>query len=430
MIFKTLCYYWRAKKRWKFANRQQLEQHQLRELARFKHRVLAKSPYFSSYGDLPLAEYPLMNKAIMMENFDQMNTAGLRRDELLACARLSEQSRDFKPTVGKFSVGMSSGTSGQRGIFVASPKERSIWAGMMLAKMLPNGLFHGERVALFLRAGNTLYDSVQNRWISFRFFDLFADFNQQVQALVEYGPTIIVAPAQVLRALALKIQQGEASLPPVKVISVAEVLEPQDRQLLQAVFREVGEIYQATEGFLACTCSHGTLHLNETFLHIEPKWIDETRFNPIITDFTRETQPIVRYQIDDILVVKKTPCACGNPALAIERIEGRNDDQLILPALKGEMVSIFADPCSRIIANTLPLTSDYRLTQTELLLKLEGNCAIEVLGQCQSALSDYFVKQGVDIDKIEWQCVSQTILPDLFNKRRRIIRRKGESGGR
>ncbi|MBI6549150.1 F390 synthetase-related protein [Xenorhabdus lircayensis] len=425
MILNTLWYYWRTKKQWKFSSRQQLEQHQSRELAAFRRNVLTKSPYFSSYGDLPLAEYPLMNKAIMMENFDQMNTAGLKRDELLECARLSEQSRDFKLTVGKFSVGMSSGTSGQRGIFVISPKERSIWAGTMLAKMLPNGLFHGERVALFLRAGNNLYDSVQNRWISFHFFDLFADFNQQVQALVEYQPTIVVAPAQVLRGLALKIQQGEVSLSPVKVISVAEVLEPQDRQLLESVFKEVGEIYQATEGFLACTCPHGTLHLNEEFLHIEPKWIDESRFNPIITDFTRESQPIVRYQLDDILVVKKTPCACGNPALAIERIEGRSDDQLILPAHDGESVSIFADPCSRIIANTLPLTSDYRLTQSDLMLRLEGDCDISILHQCQLALTDHFAKQGVDVDKIEWQCVSQTISPDLFNKRRRIIRKKG-----
>ncbi|MEQ1964765.1 F390 synthetase-related protein [Xenorhabdus khoisanae] len=425
MILKTLWYYWRARKQWKFSSRQQLEQHQSRELASFRRNVLTKSPYFASYADLPLAEYPLMNKSIMMENFDQMNTAGLKRDELLECARLSEQSRNFKPTVGKYSVGMSSGTSGQRGIFVISPKERSIWAGTMLAKMLPNGLFHGERVALFLRAGNNLYDSVQNRWISFRFFDLFADFNQQVQALVEYQPTIVVAPAQVLRALALKIQQGEVSLSPTKVISAAEVLEPQDRQLLENVFREVGEVYQATEGFLACTCPHGTLHLNEEFLHIEPKWIDESRFNPIITDFTRETQPIVRYQLDDILVVKKTPCACGNPALAIERIEGRSDDQLILPAHDGKNVSIFADPCSRIIANTLPLTSDYRLTQTDLLLRLEGDCDIAILQQCQSTLTDYFAKQGVNVDKIEWQCVSQAISPDLFNKRRRIIRKKG-----
>ncbi|MBD2785352.1 CoF synthetase [Xenorhabdus sp. DI] len=425
MIFKIFWYYWKAKKQWKFSNREQLEQHQLKALARFKHQVLAKSPYFSAYRDLPLAEYPLMNKAIMMENFDQMNTAGLKREELLACARLSEQSRDFKPTVGKFSVGMSSGTSGQRGIFVISPKERNIWAGIMLAKMLPKGLLHGERVALFLRAGNNLYDSVQNRWISFRFFDLFADFHQQVQALAEYQPTIIVAPAQVLRALALKIQQDEAAVSPVKVISVAEVLEPQDRQLLQSVFRDVGEIYQATEGFLACTCPHGTLHLNEEFLHIEPNWIDESRFNPIITDFTRETQPIVRYQLDDILLVKKTPCACGNPARAIERIEGRSDDQLILPAQDGGHVGIFADPCSRIIANTLPLTSDYRLTQTDLLLRLEGDCDMAILKQCQSALTDYFAKQGVDIAKITWQCVAQTISPDLFNKRRRIIRKKG-----
>lgn len=31
------------------------------------------------------------------------------------------------------------------------------------------------------------------------------------------------------------------------------------------VFPAVGEVYQATEGFLAASCAHGTLHLNEEF---------------------------------------------------------------------------------------------------------------------------------------------------------------------
>ena len=80
---------------------------------------------------------------------------------------------------------------------------------------------------------------------------------------------------------------GELTLKVKKVISVAEVLEPQDRELLRNVFHNVGEIYQATEGFLASTCRCGTLHLNEEFVHIEPQWLDEHRFVPIVTDFTR-----------------------------------------------------------------------------------------------------------------------------------------------
>ncbi len=83
----------------------------------------------------------------------------------------SEQSRDFAK-VGRYSVGLSSGTSGRRGLFVVSPEEQNVWSGSMLAKMLPKSLFSGERVALFLRANNNLYESVNNRWISLRFYDL------------------------------------------------------------------------------------------------------------------------------------------------------------------------------------------------------------------------------------------------------------------
>ena len=112
---------------------------------------------------------PQMDKALMMAQFDRMNTAGLSREAVLACAQRSEADRDFTPKIGRYSVGLSSGTSGQRGVFVVSPREQQVWAGGMLAKMLPDGLLAGERVALFLRADNNLYHSVNNRWLSRRF---------------------------------------------------------------------------------------------------------------------------------------------------------------------------------------------------------------------------------------------------------------------
>src|SRR5699024_2207014 len=107
------------------------------------------------------------------------------------------------------------------------------------------------------------------------------------------------------------------------------------------------------EGFLGCTCQHGTLHLNEDIVHIEKEWLDDNRFIPIITDFTRQTQPIVRYRLDDILIQRKDPCPCGSHFTAIKYIEGRCDDVLILPGKNGQPVTLFADLCSRVIAQTL-----------------------------------------------------------------------------
>ncbi|MFU0757141.1 putative F390 synthetase-related protein [Serratia marcescens] len=420
--FMTLWHYFRAR-RLRFGDRAALEAHQARQLAGFARRVLSKSPYFQRFSRRPFAEWPQMDKALMMAQFDRMNTAGLQRDAVLACAQRSEADRDFTPKIGRYSVGLSSGTSGQRGVFVVSPREQQVWAGGMLAKMLPDGLLAGERVALFLRADNNLYHSVNNRWLSLAFYDLLAPFSEHLPALERQAPSIIVAPAQVLRALALAVLAGQVRLPVKKAISVAEVLEEQDRRLLLQVFPVVGEVYQATEGFLAATCAHGTLHLNEEFLHIEPQWIDALRFTPLITDFTRSTQPIVRYRLDDVLVLRKEPCPCGQPTRAIARIEGRRDDQLMLPDAQRQPQAVFADACSRTIANALPLSSDYRLIQRgERRLELIADCSPAALAHCQAQLIALFARQGIATERLEWRLTAQAVLPQFDRKRRRIVR--------
>jgi putative adenylate-forming enzyme len=417
----TLWYYWRTRQL-HFTDRQQLEHYQQRQLQRFCRQILAKSPYFKPVSALPLTEWPLMDKAVMMDNFNRMNTAGLNVDELLACAQRSETERDFTPKVGRYSVGLSTGTSGRRGVFVVSEREQQHWAGMMLAKMLPESIFAGERIALFLRADNNLYQTVNNRWLSLTFFDLFRPFAEHLPRLQQLQPTIVVGPAQVLCALAQAVQCGQLNLRVKKVISGAEVLEPQDKLLLQQVFADVGEVYQATEGFLAASCQYGTLHLNEEFIYVEPQWLDEERFVPIITDFSRTTQPIVRYRLDDILVARQKPCRCGKVTMALDRIEGRCDDQLALPARDGSVQRVFADLCRRVIANALPAVADYRFIQRGNQLQLLGDCDLPVLENCRQQLINLFQKHDIALEKIHWQVQSTPILPQFDAKRRRIVR--------
>ena len=421
-LLRTLWHYFRIRCQ-HFTNREALEDYQQRQLKRFTRRVLAKSPWFSRYQDMPMASWPLMDKSLMMAHFDQMNTQGLRSQQLLDIALQSEKDRDFSRQMGKFSVGLSSGTSGKRGLFVVSPEEQQLWAGGMLAKMLPDGLFAGERVALFLRANNNLYQSVNNRWLSLAYYDLFQPFSSHLQSLEKQAPTMIVAPAQVLRELAFSVQRGELRRQVKKVISVAEVLDHQDRLLLTEVFGEVGEVYQATEGFLAATCRYGTLHLNEAFVHIEPQWLDEHRFTPIITDFTRKTQPVVRYRLDDVLVAREEPCLCGDPARAISHIEGRWDDQLRLADMHGRYQTVFADLCSRILAISLPLNADYRLTQQDpQTLHLLADCSLNALEISKQALIAMLDKQGIDTQKLCWKLECAAVIPQFDSKRRRIIR--------
>lgn len=422
-LLRILWTYWNTTNT-QFDSRYHLEVYQDYRISHYLEWLAESSSYFAPYAGKPLAQWPIMDKDVMMDNFDAMNTAGLALDDVFSVALKSEQDRDFAPMLNGYTVGLSSGTSARRGVFVASGKERAAWAGIMLAKALPRGLFAGERVALFLRANSSLYTAMESRWLTFRFFDLFTAFDQHLGPLQDYAPTIIVAPAQVLRQLALAKLEGKLpGVLPVKVISAAEVLEPADRALISQAFGQVHEVYQATEGFLASTCSHGTLHLNEEFVHVEPEWIDasQDRFVPIITDFTRTTQPIVRYRLNDVLVRRREPCPCGSFAMALSAIEGRCDDMLELPGNAGQPVRVFADMVSRALAQVLPMVADYALVQTGPdTLQLTADLPHVQLQAVQQHMDNRFASQGVKVAALQWTLQSATPPSNLTAKRRRI----------
>ncbi|WP_411886081.1 F390 synthetase-related protein [Polaromonas sp. YR568] len=432
-LFWLLLAYWQTR-RLHFADRAVLRAYQARQLEKFTRKLCRRSVYFAPYRRLPLDRWPSMDKASMLANFDTMNTAGLTLDNVMAEAQAAERSRDFTPTVAGITVGLSSGTSAQRGAFAVSDREKARWAGILLAKALPDGLLAGERAALFLRANSNLYTAVRSRWLSLRFFDLFLPFETHIAALQAYRPTIIVAPAQVLRELAVAVLAGRLALHPrpKRVISVAEVLEPQDRALIERAFGPMHQVYQATEGFLASTCEHGVLHLNEEFVHIEPEWLDgdQRRFVPVITDFSRLTQPIVRYRLGDVLAARATPCACGRVTRAIDHIEGRCDDMLHLPGADGKPMPVFADALSRALAQSLPADADYRLLQTGASsLTLHAQLTAPALQAVRAHLNAALAQLGVATSALSWTLSRDVPAFDPTQKRRRIRKLAFEGGG-
>ncbi|AVG17407.1 CoF synthetase [Chromobacterium vaccinii] len=423
-LIRILAAYWRTR-RLRFRDRAALERHQVKQMGRFLAILRQRSPYFAKLGDLPFAQWPVMDKTAMLKHFDDMNTAGLRLADVMDAALRAERSRDFSPTLNGHTVGLSSGTSGQRGAFVVSDSEQAQWAGIMLAKALPDGLLAGEKVALFLRANSNLYGAVRSRWLTFRFFDLFQPLDGHLPPLDAYAPTILLAPAQVLRALALAQLDGRLRLSPKRAYSIAEVLEPQDRAVIEQAFGCVHEIYQATEGFLASSCEYGTLHLNEEFIHVEPEWLDEERhrFVPVITDFSRHTQPIVRYRLNDVLQARAEPCSCGRAAMALDAVEGRCDDMLRLPGRDGGELTVFADVMSRALATALPLEADYRLRQTgPAELALDAEVPAAALPAIRHRLERTLAGLGVDAEALRWTLSDQVPAMDATRKRRRIVR--------
>ncbi|MFD1907453.1 hypothetical protein ACFSQ7_31160 [Paenibacillus rhizoplanae] len=127
-----------------------------------------------------------------------------------------------------------------------------------------------------------MYESVKQGRLQFRYFDLLEPLPQLLTRMKEYQPDIWIAPPSMLRLLAEAQQSGDMNLHPRRIIAVAEVLDPLDRQQIEQTFRQkVHQAYQCTEGFLGATCSHGTLHLNEDIVHIEKKKCWMKKITPV-----------------------------------------------------------------------------------------------------------------------------------------------------
>jgi putative adenylate-forming enzyme len=214
-----------------------------------------------------------------------------------------------------------------------------------------------------------LYESVRGGKLQFQYFDLLEGMEQHVKRLNAYRPGIWVAPPSLLRLLAGQKRKGLLTAQPHRLISVAEALDPVDAEMIRETFGlPIHQVYQCTEGFLANTCRHGTLHLNEDIVHIEKMYVpgdpSKRKFVPIVTDFSRSTQPIIRYRLNDVLTEAAAPCPCGSVFTAIERIEGRCDDIFYMETAVGEgLVPIFPDYITRAIIAASPAIEQYRAIQ-------------------------------------------------------------------
>ncbi|RYD91583.1 MAG: cell division protein FtsA [Sphingomonadales bacterium] len=305
--------------------REGLERRQ-RKLWRDFAPVIARTPALAHLTGKPLEDFPIVRPEEIRRDFARWNTLGLSKLAAEAAAAEAESGGSGEVVAG-VSAGFSTGTSDVRGVFLASADERAEYLGQALARLLPwDGVLRRRRIALCLRADSALYRDVGNAGpFAFRFFGLGVPVPELQRELAAFDPHVFVAPSHVLAALA---RAGERVRSLERVFYGAEPMGALERAWIgtQIVVRP-DPIYQATEGFLGAACIHGTLHLNEDTLIIERQPVAGTdRFQPIVTDLRRTTQPMVRVLLDDLLQARDAPCPCGSPLASVEPVEGRVGD--------------------------------------------------------------------------------------------------------
>ena len=346
---------------------ERIRQYQEKAVLRLIDLVRRDSPFYrdlyagrSIKGLADYGQLPAINKEIMMTNFDRLNMAGLRLAEVMDFALTKEAAHDYLGYYqDRYVIGLSSGTSGNKGIFVTSSE---------LTKRLP-GVF-------MARGGVRLSDLPLKILFLLRVFSQgFADMNapmiklhylpsmtEPLEILAEYNrmqANILMAPPSLLRQLLPLYQQIQS--PPCRIITYAEVLDPLEKDRFEATFgAPVVEIYQASEGQIASPCRCGNLHINEDLVYVE--LLDENG-RPLteesgqrskrmfVTNLVNTVQPLLRYEMNDIIELGG-PCPCGSHFRVISRVIGRNDDVLHLRNQCGILRPVYPDLVSRWIITT------------------------------------------------------------------------------
>lgn len=357
-----------------------LQQSQLDELRR---HALDHSPFYRRFHrgmeGRPLAELPVLTKATLMDNFDEVVTdRGIRLHDVEA--HLGDIDGDVRFR-DRYRVVSTSGTTGLRGIFLSDPTE---WAHVIAsyaraqewAGIVPN-LRHPVRLAVVSTTtpwhqSARVGASVRSPLAPTIRLNAKADLGEIVSQLNAFQPESLVAYASMQRTLAREQLEGRLRIKPRAAFSASEVLTDDTRRLITEAWTiEPFNVYAATEpAGVASECErHAGMHLYEDLVIAEV--VDEAN-RPVppgsvgakilVTVLFSRTQPLIRYELSDTVLTSGRLCTCGRTLALIEGVEGRQEEVLHLAADRGASVAIhpnvFHDVLDRVAAGEWQIVED------------------------------------------------------------------------
>jgi phenylacetate-CoA ligase len=351
--------------------RPQLLAHQAQSLAALRRFASEHSPFYGEFHrgleTRPLEALPVLTKATVMERFDDLVT-----DRNIRLADAEEHLRSGGPGryLDRYVVLATSGSTGRRGVFVFDGREwiRAIaaitrpisWATAARKSRRP------PRAALIAAAAPWHYSArigaaLANRVAPTLRLDAGTPISELVSQLNAWRPEALATYPSVLRQLAAAQLAGRLAISLANVATSAAVLTSDVRALVRRAWSiEVQDTYGATEyAPIASECLEGRKHLFENGAIIEV--VDERgRVVPagergarlLLTVFGRYTQPLIRYELSDLVQVSDDPCPCGRPYRVVGAVDGREEDVLEFPGTSGQPFAVhpnrFHDALERV----------------------------------------------------------------------------------
>ncbi len=337
-------------------SREQLVEYQRERLRGLVRHAVERSPYYrAALGPgaerAELSELPTLPKRVLMEQFDRVVTD--RRLHLADIEPFLARADAGALYLGEYRIFSTSGTTGVPGLFLYSQAEFAHWVAVFVRSfarlgMTPETRIVGVGAPSALHLSQQVIAAMQAGRGGAPRISVATPLDEMVAALEAYDPEVIGGYPSVIALLAEEQLQGRLAIAPRVVLTTSEVLTEDAAARIEAAWTKPVEGYFTTEvGVVAAgSLDHVGLHLCEEAI---VEVVDEDNrpvpagalgSKVLLTNLVNHTQPLIRYELSDAVVVDDRPDPGGRPYDRITRIDGRSDDVLLLPAASGRDVAV------------------------------------------------------------------------------------------
>ena len=279
-----------------------------------------------------------------MDDFDELVTdRRLRLEELLAQLAHAESDVLY---LGEYRAMATSGSSGRKSVFVYDRAawscvlsmflRRSAWVGMK--PRLPRvrlALIGGSSATHMSRRGAQSLDVGIHRVLS---LSATQPVDELVASLNDFQPDHLNAYPSTAGQLAEERRAGRLRVELEGITTSSEPLSPALRERIRSAFGVAPmNFYATTEGAWGHECEAGSMHLFDDMCIVE-NVDEEGRSVPagevgariLVTNLFNRVQPLIRFEVSDLVAVEPEPCPCGRALMRLRSIEGRAEDVLRL----------------------------------------------------------------------------------------------------
>ncbi|MFR9148600.1 MAG: phenylacetate--CoA ligase family protein [Hungatella sp.] len=295
---------------------------------------------------MPLSAFPVLDKQLLMEHFDELVTVpDLKQEDLRRFD--AQESTDQKLFKDVYHVVHSSGSTGTPGYFVY---DDAAWNQMLLGiiraalwdmsmPQILKLLHRGPRI-VYIAATDGRYggamavsDGIEGVRADQLFLDVKTPLSEWVRQIRAFKPNMVVGYPSAIKILGELVENGDVELDVFRVVSCGEPLGASLRSYLEETFdSDVVNIYGASESL---ALGVETSHAEGMYLFDDLNYIEVEDGEMYLTSLYNFAQPLIRYRISDQLVLTEPGKDSPYPFTLAGNIMGRNEDLMWFEDGKG-----------------------------------------------------------------------------------------------